>query len=276
MKITTSNFSLERVKNPDHFWLRVEKQIQNSRDSDLVLFPEYFSISWVLSRTLQKKFNDNLKKCDETLKEFLSRFKILAKKYSKVLVAGTHPVKIKGKIINRCHVFFPDGKILKQDKINMTRFEDESWGVVGGTRKLTTFKIGGRTFAILICYDSEFSGLSLELAKKRVDVLLVPSCTDEIYGYWRVRHCCEARCIENQCFTVVSSIVGADKRYEDINGHYGRACILSPCDHGFPGNGVLAESKGNHEEILTYDLDFKNLDRIRKDGTVLNLRDSIK
>lgn len=276
MILATSNFSLNKVVDPDDFWKRVEAQIIQAKDAEIILFPEYFSLSWLVARLGEANFRKSLTRCNETLFEFKDRFKKLSQKHQVIIVAGTHPFKIGKKIINRCHVFFPNGKIMTQDKINMTRFEDEEWGVSAATNKINSFKYKDKNVAVLICYDSEFSNLSLKLAKQKIDLLLVPSCTDEIYGYWRVRHCCEARSIENQCYTVMSSIVGGNKKFPDINGHYGMAAAFGPCDHGFPTDGVLAESPKNREGILAVKLDFDVLKKVRKSGTVLNLRDSRK
>ena len=51
---------------------------------------------------------------------------------------------------------------------------------------------------MLICYDSEFPELARHLADQGAMILFVPFCTDTSNGYYRVRHCAQARAIELQ------------------------------------------------------------------------------
>ena len=59
---------------------------------------------------------------------------------------------------------------------------------------------------MLICYDSEFPLLGRAL--QDADLILVPSCTEALAGYWRVRIGAMARALEMQCVTVMASTVG--------------------------------------------------------------------
>jgi predicted amidohydrolase len=143
-----------------------------------------------------------------------------------------------------------------------------------GAPLVTTFEFRGVNCAVLTCYDSEFAGLSRVLGEARVELLLVPSCTDTEHGYWRVRHCCEARSVENQLFVVMSSIVEGDRRHPEIEAHHGQGGIFAPCDQGFPANGLLALGEAQKEGLALADLDFDRLTEVRANGAVLNLRDS--
>ena len=92
-----------------------------------------------------------------------------------------------------------------QDKQVMTRFEAEVWEVVpGGPLQLFDTALG--RIGILICYDSEFPLLGRALSE--ADILLVPSVTEALTGYSRVRIGAKARALENQCVTVMASVVG--------------------------------------------------------------------
>ena len=59
-------------------------------------------------------------------------------------------------------------------------------------------------FAIAICYDSEFPLLVRAMAEAGADVVLVPSCTERVSGYHRVRTGSMARALENTIATVQS------------------------------------------------------------------------
>lgn len=274
LKAAAAQFSLRPVRSGEDFWARAEILIQHAHraGADLVVFPEYFSLSLLM----QEQGGDfrtalrNARSHSEAVADQLSRF---ASQYKLLICAGTLPWPEEGKLHNRSFVLFPDGRRLHQDKIYMTRFENEEWIVDGGEPIVTTFDFRGVSCAVLTCYDSEFADLSRALGDARVELLLVPSCTDTEHGYWRVRHCCEARAVENQLFVVMSSIVEGDGRHPEIESHHGQGGIFSPCDQGFPANGLLALGEAQKEDLAVADLNFTRLAEVRTNGAVLNLRD---
>jgi predicted amidohydrolase len=156
----------------------------------------------------------------------------------------------------------------------MTRFEDEEWSVATGQPVVRIFEWKGATIGIAICYDVEFPEYVRKLVQKDVDLILVPSCTDDIHGYWRVRHCAEARGVEGQVYVVMSSIVRNDPAHPEIDAHYKQAGWFTPCDKAFPPGGILALGNLNQEDVATHLLDFALIEDVRKNGTVLNRRDN--
>lgn len=104
---------------------------------------------------------------------------------------------------NRAFLFRPDGSSDHQDKLQMTRFENERWGIGAGDT-IKTFDTAFGRIGIDICYDSEFPLIARRQVEQGADVILVPSCTDTLAGYWRVRIGCQARALENQCYVVQS------------------------------------------------------------------------
>ena len=254
--ISTTQFSLNAISSQDEFWNRVEICILKSKvkSADCILFPEYFSLSWLLFKCRisgygNLSFLEQLQKANEFHDEFINNFFELTMKHNICIVAGTYPVIMTDsskKIVNRCYVFNPED--LKQtnqkfsfyqDKLNMTRFEDEVWKIKGGSPDITHFMLKGFKIGIAICYDIEFPSYCAEFVKDKVEVILVPSCTEDIHGYWRVRYCAQARCIENQTYVVMSSIVGGHKDFPEINVHHGQGGIYTPCDIGYPPGGIL-------------------------------------
>ena len=107
--------------------------------------------------------------------------------------------------VNRARLFTPLGGCGVQDKQIMTRFEREDWDVVPGGG-LQVFDTALGKIGILICYDSEFPLLAR--ACRDAELMLVPSCTEALAGYWRVRIGAMARALENQCVTAMASLVG--------------------------------------------------------------------
>jgi predicted amidohydrolase len=104
-------------------------------------------------------------------------------------------------------------------------------------------------------------------------ILFVPFCTDEPRGYLRVRYCGHARAIENQCYVVLSGVVGNLPNVENMDIHYAQSCILTPCDFAFARDGVAADTGANTETIAFADLRLADLRTARGSGTVRNLKD---
>lgn len=274
IKVASTQFDLKGLKDPQEFWDRVERLAKSAsgQGAKLLQFPEYFALSWMLSHHGQK-FSAALDGFSKLAAEFDKHFFELAKTYDMAIVAGSVPVVEGGRRVNRSFVYFPDGKRLFQDKLNMTRFESEEWSVAKGQPQIGVFEWQGVRWGIAICYDVEFPEYVRELVQKDVDIIIVPSCTDDVHGYWRVRHCAEARGVESQSYVVMSSIVGGDPHHPEINVHHGAAGFFTPCDVGFPEGGILRVGDLNQENVHVAELDIDALVKVRANGTVLNRRD---
>lgn len=271
LRVSTTQFDLKKIDSDKEFFMRCEKLIQEASEAscEVILFPEYFSLSQLLYEVRDGNFQERLRTNLDHTRSLLNFFKIQSQQKKIVILAGTLPVSEGSKLLNRCHVIFPDGKVLHQDKVQMTRFESEEWNVQSGPSEILQFEIKGFKCSVCICYDVEFPHLTA------IDshVIFVPSNTDDIHGYWRVRLCSQARTVENQCYTVMSACVGGDSRHPEIAEHHGQSGIYSPSDIGFKPGGVLALGEMNKEGLCFGDLDLVLLENIRKNGTVLNLRD---
>lgn len=275
MKIATTNFSMQKVSSPDEFWRRFRIMVEQARsyDAELVLFPEYFSLPWLLADG--GAFRDRLLAAGDLEARFVEEVRRAAAEFRIGIIAGSYPhMEAKDDIRNRSWICLPGKEPIFQDKVNMTRFEAEKWNIRGGSPELRVFTHLGARCAVAICYDVEFPAYCAAAAESNIDILFVPSCTEDMHGYWRVRHCAHARAVENQCFVVLSSATEGDSRYPEIGAHYGKAVVLSPCDTGFPEAGLAAETKANVEEVLEARVELRALQEIRKKGTVLNLSDS--
>ena len=151
----------------------------------------------------------------------------------------------------------------------MTRFEREVWNVVSGG-PLQIFDTAMGRIAILICYDSEFPLLARAVSE--ADLILVPSCTEALTGYSRVRIGATARALENQCVTIMSSTVGSCDWSLSVEENTGMGGIFGPPDTGFPATGVIAAGQLNVPGWTYADIDLKRIAHVRADGVVLNRR----
>jgi predicted amidohydrolase len=104
-------------------------------------------------------------------------------------------------------------------------------------------------------------------------IILAPSCTDTVAGYNRVRIGCRARALENQCYVVMSPVVGVIDWSPALDISIGAAGIYSPVDVGFPGDGVLAMGELNAPQWVIAELDLQKIVQVRQQGEVLNHRD---
>jgi predicted amidohydrolase len=157
-----------------------------------------------------------------------------------------------------------------QDKQIMTRWERDPWGIEPGG-PLTLFDTTLGKIGVLICYDSEFPLLAKALADAGAEIILIPSDTEALEGYWRVRIGAMARALELQCVTVQSSLIGGDKRLYAVEENTGAGGIFCPPDQGFPPTGVLAEGSLNSPGWTFAQVDLDAIRAVRADGHVLNL-----
>lgn len=172
--------------------------------------------------------------------------------------------------VNRATLYAPDGVIGHQDKQIMTRFEREEWEIAPGQDGARVFETSLGRIGILICYDAEFPLLARALAEAGAEILLVPSCTEGVAGYTRVKIGAMARALENQCVVVQAPTVGAAEWCPAIDLNTGAAAIYGPPDLGFPDTGILAQTALNAPGWAVADVDLSAIHHVRSKGAVLN------
>jgi predicted amidohydrolase/ribosomal protein S18 acetylase RimI-like enzyme len=97
-----------------------------------------------------------------------------------------------------------------------------------------------------------------------------PQILDELQ---RLRHCAQARAIENECYVVITGSVGNLPNVENMDIQYSQAAIFTPSDFSFPHDGIAAEATPNTETVLVADLDLSLLKELHTHGSVRNLVD---
>jgi predicted amidohydrolase len=111
------------------------------------------------------------------------------------------------------------------------------------------------------------------LADEGMDILFVPFLTDTQNGFSRVRHCAQARAIENECYVAIAGSVGNLPKVQNMDIQFAQSMVFTPCDFAFPTNGVKAEATQNSEMILIADVDIDLLRELNQFGSVRNLKD---
>lgn len=197
----------------------------------------------------------------------------LAARFGLHILAASMPRRdTDGLYRNAARLFAPNGKSGTQDKLVMTRFEREQWFVSPG-QGITLFETVLGKIAVLICYDAEFPLLARAAVEAGAELLLVPSCTDSLHGYWRVRIGTQARSLEGQCYAVQSPTVGLAEWSPAVDVNRGAAGIYGPPDRGMPDDGVIALGAEGEAAWVFGAVDLGRVAQLRADGAVLNTRD---
>jgi predicted amidohydrolase len=241
----------------------------------LLVFPEYGSmeLASLFGEAVYKDLDQQIHAMQSVYNDWQVLHTELAKQHDVMILACSFPVlQSDGSFRNRANLYGVDGLIDYQDKLIMTRFENEQWQIHAGNQiKVIETDIG--KLGINICYDSEFPLIANHQVAAGADLILAPSCTDTEAGFHRVRIGCQARALENQCYVVHSPTFGEALWSEAVDVNSGRASIYTPVDYGFPDNGILIEGSTDIAEWVYADLDLAEIARVRQEGQVFNYRD---
>ena len=275
-RIATAQYPIEFLGD----WPRYEAKISHWVDdavrngARLLLFPEYFSmeLASLFPAQIHASLPAQLPALQTVLAQFLDLFCAQAQRHGVYVCAGSFPVRVGNGYRNRSYLFHPDGRSQFQEKLQMTRFESEQWLIQAGD-EVRVFDTELGRIAIAVCYDSEFPLIARRMVERGADVILVPSCTDTLAGYWRVRIGCQARALENQCYVVQSPTVGAAPWSAAVDTNIGAAAVYTPVDRGFPDNGVAALGELNAAQWVYADIDPAGIATVRREGQVFNYRD---
>lgn len=239
--------------------------------ADLLVFPEYgaMELATLAGPDIAADIEAAARAVSDLIPQADALHAELARQHGVHILAASAPVFEGPRLVNRARLIAPDGTIGVQDKQIMTRYEREVWDVhPGGPLRLFHTAIG--RIGVLICYDAEFPLLARALVEAGAEIILVPSCTDALAGYWRVRVGAMARALEGQCVTVQAPTSGDAPWCPAVDENVGAAGIYGPSDLGFPPTGVLAEA-GLNTPGWTYALvDRALIDHVRREGQVLN------
>ena len=240
-------------------------------ESDFIVFPEFFNAP------LMAPFNHlgeaaAMRKLAETAEPLRNRFLELAVSYNVNIICGSMPVLKGDTLLNGAYLCRRDGSWEEFFKLHPTPSEVSAWGMSGGS-EIVAFDTDCGKIGILICYDVEFPEVCRILADQGVNLLFVPFLTDTQNGYQRVRHCAQARAIENECYVVIAGAVGNLPNVNNMDIQYAQSAIFTPSDFAFPTNVVKAEATPNTEMVLIADVDLDLLKELHAHGSVRNLID---
>jgi predicted amidohydrolase len=218
------------------------KQASASR-SDLILFPELWSSGYDLKNA------ERYIPVNASVLEVLSELAVS----ENIAIGGSLLEKIAGQFYNTFYLIGQDGQVLaKYSKIHLFRLMNEDRWLQGGRQaQVANFPWGAAGMAI--CYDLRFPELFRHYALQNAKLICLPSEWPSVrIQHWQVL--LQARAIENQIFVAAVNSVGQTGK-ETFGG---ASAIISPWGE------ALAEGNCQDESLLSAEIDFDEVERVRQ------------
>jgi len=278
MKIATAAYPLDWFDDWAAFESKARAWVRNAADqgAELLVFPEYgaMELSTLAGRNVSMDLEQSLHAVSESVPQSDAFYTKLAAEFGVHILTPSAPVfdtdVHPDRPVNRTRLIAPNGKSAVQDKQIMTMFERDPWDVATGSAPLSLFDTDLGKIGVLICYDSEFPLLGRALVEAGVEYLLMPSCTEALAGYWRVRLGAMSRALEGQCVSVMASLVGSVDWSTSVTETTGMGGIYGPPDTGFPSDGVIATGEIGKAGWTFADVPRETIAHVRADGVVRN------
>jgi predicted amidohydrolase len=256
----------ELFKQIDYFL-----DVVSGYQSDFAVLPELFNAPLMaeFNELPEHKAMRRLARYTEPIREYLTA---AAVRFNVNVIGGSMPFVEGRSLYNVGYLCRRDGTCERYEKIHITPNELKYWGMRGG-RDLRVFQTDRARIGVLVCYDVEFPELARIMAGEGMEILFVPFLTDTQNAYSRVRHCAQARAIENECFVAIAGSVGNLPNVKNMDIQFAHSMVLTPCDFPFPSTGVKGEATPNAEMVLITDVDLSLLRELHQFGSVQNLKD---
>jgi predicted amidohydrolase/GNAT superfamily N-acetyltransferase len=273
VRVCAAQYDMRRIKSFKDLEDSVEffADTADSYHCHFLMFPEYFTY-----QLLSYKKRLSMKEATRTLAGYATRyigmFKKIAKNYNMFIIGGSTPVLRDGLYYNSAHLFTPSGNVYTQDKLHITPAERNEGGIEPG-EAIRIFRTPLARIGIQVCYDIEFPEVSRLLTLAGVEIIFVPFFTEEKKAYYRVRHCAQARAVENFVYVVITGNVGNMRTESGSFINYSQSAILTPSDFSFPEKGVEGEADPNVETTVISELALSSLSQQRHVATVRPLHD---
>ena len=276
LKVASAQYPIDQPATLDAWRDKIARWVADgaATGAEVLVFPEYAAIEQAAA--LGEKVYGNL---DATLQavadleaDRVSLHQELAAKHRVHILVGSGPArKGEGRYVNAAQLVTPKGSVGVQEKLIMTPFETD-WGISAGKQARVFDTVLG-LIGINICYDSEFPLLARAMAEAGAELLLVPSCTERVSGYHRVRTGSRARALENQIATIVSPTVGDALWSPAVDRNTGAAGIYVPSEQTVSDTGILAQGELNAVQWVAADVDLARLRHLRTSGEMRNFID---
>jgi deaminated glutathione amidase len=202
----------------------------------------------------------------------LNEFRTFAARHRVAIMTGSmvETVPVMKKFYNTSHLISPQGRIIARYRkihlfdIKRGRLDIQESRYFRGGDQIVTAPLGAIRAGLSICYDVRFPELYRRLSSRGSSMVFVPANFTYETGKAHWECLLKARAIENQFFVVAPAQTGTNPG----NGvrSFGSSLIIDPWGR------VLAKGSVSGEEIVTADLDFKLLNKLRNEFPVLKHR----
>ena len=276
LKVASAQYPIDQPATLDAWRDKIALWVADgaATGAEVLMFPEYAAIEQAAALG-EKVYSDLAATLDAVAELEGARVQLhqeLAAKHGVHILVGSGPSrKGAGRYTNAAQLVTPKGNVGVQEKLVMTPFEVD-WGISAST-EMRVFDTSLGLIGINICYDSEFPLLARAMAEAGTELLLVPSCTERVSGYHRVRTGSRARALENQIAAVVSPTVGDALWSPAVDHNSGAAGIYVPSEHTVSDTGILAQGELNAAQWVAADIDLGRLRHLRNSGEMRNYVD---
>jgi predicted amidohydrolase len=276
LKVASAQYPIDQPATLDAWRDKIARWVADGADTgaEVLVFPEYAAIEQAaaLGEQVYGNLDATLQAVADLEADRVSLHQELAGKHRVHILVGSGPVrKGEGRYVNAAQLVTPKGSIGVQEKLIMTPFETD-WGISAGKQARLFDTVLGM-IGINICYDSEFPLLARAMAEAGAELLLVPSCTERVSGYHRVRTGARARALENQIAAIVSPTVGDALWSPAVDRNSGAAGIYVPSEQTVSDTGILAQGEMNAAQWVAADIDLGRLRHLRTSGEMRNYID---
>lgn len=276
IRIAAAQYPLDRFSTLGAYRDKLARWVAEAAGTgaQLLVFPEYGAMEYAgaFGETIAGSLAASLAAVSDALGEMDAAHADLAAKYKVHILAASGPsARGEGRFVNAARLFAPGGGVGVQEKRIMTPFERD-WGISGGA-STRVFETALGCIGVAICYDAEFPLLARAQVEAGARIILIPSCTEFVSGFQRVRTAALARALENTCVAVLSPTVGDAVWSPAIDHNTGAAGMFAPADHGYSDTGILAEGPLNAPQWVYAEVDLERLARVQASGEMRNSTD---
>ena len=273
VRVGAVQWQMRSVESVDELLQQVEYFVDalSSYQSDFAVLPEFFNAP-LMGLTDQSQQMNAIRFLAGYTERFKREMSQMAVSYNVNIITGSMPLQDGDSIYNVSYLCRRDGSVEEQRKVHITPHEKRDWVIEGG-HEVNVFDTDAGRVGILICYDVEFPELGRIMADEGLEILFVPFWTDTRNAYLRVRHCAQARAIENECYVVICGSVGNLPEVESLDVQYAQSAVFSPSDFAFPHDAVMSETTPNTEMLMFSDLNLDELRYLHHEGSVTNKKD---
>jgi predicted amidohydrolase len=268
LRVASVSLELQSDDSVASLLSRIDAVIDPIR-ADVIVLPEFLSFSLVPASQADDVTPEQVLELTSVSSEIQEYFAAKAIAMNTAILGGSLPVLYNHLIKNVATLYLPDGSQMAHAKTHLFPGE-HAYGIAEGDRiEVVTFR--GFAMSIAICYEVEIPEVITAHKNRGTDLLLVPSFTSSQAGANRVHKCAAARAIENQMFVACAPATGV--MFDPVGPAFGSACVLSPCDIGFPDDGILAIGLPDQTDVAVAVVDLELLNTARREGNAITVAD---